>query len=247
MTYNDGLWDYVKNLPTNLLSQYQPAFTKQINKIANNKKKDKSDSNYAMKLLKSLAANSLIFSWLVPDKINPYTGEPEKYYDTGRWEALFDTVLPVGLRISDKSDFEKEAERVGATTTGMSGKFTINGSEISLKGNSKEKYSKYKAEYISKQFDRIISGEEMVTVKDKTTNKYKTTTYDKLTDEEKQRVMNSIYTNATEITKIQYWLDNGNSYYVTDKETYLKYKRIFGSSSKIVYKKSWDGSKFVEG
>lgn len=247
MTYNDGLWDYVKNLPTNLLSQYQPAFTKQINKIANNKKKDKSDSNYAMKLLKSLAANSLIFSWLVPDKINPYTGEPEKYYDTGRWEALFDTVLPVGLRISDKSDFEKEAERVGATTTGMSGKFTINGSEISLKGNSKEKYSRYKAEYISKQFDRIISGEEMVTVKDKTTNKYKTTTYDKLTDEEKQRVMNSIYTNATEITKIQYWLDNGNSYYVTDKETYLKYKRIFGSASKIVYKKSWDGSKFVEG
>ena len=247
MTYSDGLWDYFKNLPTNLLSQYQPALTKQINKIAMNRKKDKSSSNYGMKLIKSLAANSLIFSWLLPDKINPYTGEPEKYYDTGRWEALFDVVLPVGLRLVAKSDFEKEAERVGAPTTGMSGKFTINGSEISLKGKSKEKYAKYKAEYISNQFNKITAGEELVTVKDKTTNKYKTTTYDKLTDEEKQRVLKNIYTNATEITKIQYWLDQGNSYYSTDKETYLEYKRIFGSASKIVYKKSWSTSKFVEG
>lgn len=247
MTYNDGLWDYFKNLPTNLLSQYQPALTKQINKIAMNRKKDKSSSNYGMKLIKSLAANSLIFSWLLPDKINPYTGEPEKYYDTGRWEALFDVVLPIGLRLVEKSDFEKEADRVGAPTTGMSGKFTINGSEISLKGKSKEKYAKYKAEYISNQFNKITAGEELVTVKDKTTNKYKTTTYDKLTDDEKQRVLKNIYTNATEITKIQYWLDNGNSYYTTDKETYLEYKRIFGSSSKIVYKKSWNESKFVEG
>lgn len=247
MTYSDGLWDYFKNLPTNLLSQYQPALTKQINKIAMNRKKDKSSSNYGMKLIKSLAANSLIFSWLLPDKINPYTGEPEKYYDTGRWEALFDVVLPVGLRLVAKSDFEKEADRVGAPTTGMSGKFTINGSEISLKGKSKEKYAKYKAEYISNQFNKITAGEELVTVKDKTTNKYKTTTYDKLTDEEKQRVLKNIYTNATEITKIQYWLDQGNSYYTTDKETYLEYKRVFGSSSKIVYKKSWSESKFVEG
>ena len=247
MTYNDGLWDYFKNLPTNLLSQYQPALTKQINKIAMNRKKDKSSSNYGMKLIKSLAANSLIFSWLLPDKINPYTGEPEKYYDTGRWEALFDVVLPIGLRLVEKSDFEKEADRVGAPTTGMSGKFTINGSKISLKGKSKEKYAKYKAEYISNQFNKITAGEELVTVKDKTTNKYKTTTYDKLTAEEKQRVLKNIYTNATEITKIQYWLDQGNSYYTTDKETYLEYKRVFGSSSKIVYKKSWSESKFVEG
>ena len=247
MTYSDGLWDYFKNLPTNLLSQYQPAITKQINKIAWNRKKDKSSSNYGMKLVKSLAANSLIFSWLLPDKINPYTGKPEKYYDTGRWEALFDVVLPVGLRFVAKSDFEKEAERVGAPTTGMSGSFTINGTDITLKGNAKEKYARYKADYLYTQFNRIINGDEFVTIKDNTTNKYKTTTYENLTDAEKQRVLKNMYTNATEVTKIQYWLDQGNSYYVTSKEQYSEYKRLFGSASKIVYKKSWSTSKFVEG
>lgn len=246
LTYSDGVWDYLKNQSINIIGQYQPAITKAISKLVYNSKKDKS-GNWGVKLLKTLGANSLLFNYLVPNKINPYTGKAEKYYDTGWFEGLFDIVLPVGVRVDGRSELEKEAEAVGAQTTGLSGKFTINDVDYTLTNKTKEKYAKYKAQYINNRFEKIKAGTEKVTLKDKETGKYKTTTYNKLTKEEKSRVLKNLYSNATEITKIQYWLDNGNYYYTTDKDTYIEYKKLFGSSAKIVYRKSWGKSKFVEG
>lgn len=247
LAYSDGVWDYAKNQSINIISQYtQPAITKAIAKLMNNSKKDKSGS-WGIKLIKTLGANSLIFNHLVPNKINPYTGEQEKYYDTAWWETLFDVILPVDFRVDGRSELEKEAEAVGAQTTGLSGKFTINDVEYKLTNKTKEKYATYKAQYINNKFDRIKSGSEKVTIKDEKTGKYKTTTYDKLTTEEKARVLKNLYSRATEITKIQYWLDKGNYYYTSDKDTYLEYKKLFGSSAKVVYRASWSKSKFVEG
>jgi hypothetical protein len=60
-------------------------------------------------------------------------------------------------------------------------------------------------------------------------------------------VLTNLYSTAAEITKVQYWLDEGNVYVVTNKDQYYEYKKLFGSSAKIVYKKSWSTSKFVEG
>lgn len=246
LSYSNGVWDYTKNQSINIISQYQPAITKALSKLIYNNKKDKSGS-WGTKLLKTLGANSLIFNYLVPNKINPYSGKPEKYYDTGWFEGLFDIALPVGVRVDGRSDLEKEADSVGANTTGLSGKFTINNDDIVLTGKTKEKYAKYKAHYINNRFSKIHEGSEKVVIKDDKTGKFRTTTYDKLSKDEKRRVLNNLYSNATEITKIQYWLDKGNSYVVTDKDQYYEYKKLFGSSAKIVYKKSWSTSKFVEG
>ena len=246
LSYSDGVWDYLKNQSVTIVGQYQPAITKAISKLVNNSKKDKS-GEWGVKLLKTLGANSLIFNYLVPDKINPYTGEPEKYYDTGWFEGLFDVTLPIGVRVDARTDFEKEAARLKAETSGLSGKFTINDVDYTLTSKTKQKYAIYKAQYINNSFDNIVIGNEKITVKDEKTGKYKTTTYDKLTDEEKQKVLKNLYSTGTNITKIQYWLDQGNSYYVSDKEQYWEYKKIFGSDSRIVYNKNWKKSKFVEG
>jgi hypothetical protein len=246
LSYSDGLWNYLKNQSINIATQYQPAFTKAISKVIHNKKKDKG-SRYGEKLLNSLLANSMMFNFMVPNKINPYTGKPEKYYDTGWIEALTDTILPIGLRIVNMTDFEKEARRLNATTTGMSGNFEINDVKYSLTGKTKQKYAAYKAQYINTRFDDIISGREKVTVKDENTGKYKTTTYDKLNDKEKEKVLKNLYTTSTTITKIQYWLDKGNSYYVTDREQYWEYNKIFNSNTNIKFVKNWNKSKFVEG
>ena len=246
LSYSDSLWDYIKNQSINIATQYQPAFTKAIAKVFYNKKKDKG-SAYWTRLINSMMANSIIFNSLVPNKINPYTGEPEKHYDAGIWEGLLNMVLPLGLRTTSNNAFEREAIRLKAESDGFSGSFTINETDIKLTGKDKQKYATHKAKYISERFDNIYNGREKVTVKDEKTGKFKTVTYDKLTDKEKQKVLKNLYTTGTTITKIQYWLDKGNSYIVTDRDQYYDYKKLFGNSANIVYKNTWSTSKFVEG
>lgn len=239
---------YAENLMISYVTSMIPAVLKLMNKLTSNGvAKDKS-GNFLMRLVKSIGASIPGVSAFVPNKVNPYTGEKQRTTGTANW--FFNTLLslsPMQGEVTMYSDFEKEARVLDAETTGLSGKFTINKKEIVLTDKTKEKYSKYRAEYLNKRFNEIKSGKEKVTIKDSETGKFKTTTYDKLSTDEKNRVLTNLYSTAAEITKIQYWLNEGNVYVVTNKDQYYEYKKLFGSSAKIVYKKSWSTSKFVEG
>ena len=249
--------EYVQNLSISYFASYIPAVVKLMNKwTTGGAYKDKTGS-YWSKLVKTMGSYIPGVSQLVPNKINPYTGG--KMYPTETANGFFNflsTLSPLQLELDTASDLQREAERLDKETIGLSGEFKFTTSNkrgdessksVSLKNKEKEKYAKYRAKYISSRYDDIASGKELVTVYDKKTKKYKTVKYDKLTDEEKSRVLQNLYTTAAEVVKIRYWLDNGNSYYATDKDKYKEYKKLFGSSSKIIYKNSWDKSKFVEG
>lgn len=237
--YSDSIPDYLGNQQINFVQQFIPAIFKSFTKVIDNAKKDKS-GNFYEKLIKTTASNLPLFSYLVADKIDPYTGEKEKIYQSGLLEALFNQVLPVGIRSETMSDFEREARRVGAETTGLTGRFKVNDIDYDVK--DKQKYSKYRAKYINEQYYLITSGKQKVTVENDK-GKRITTTYDKLTDKQKQNVINRLYTDATSMTKIKWWTDQGNTYVVTDRDLYNEYRKMF---SNIVYKKNWSKSKFVE-
>jgi hypothetical protein len=237
--YSDSIPDYLGNQQINFVQQFIPAIFKSFTKVIDNSKKDKS-GNFYEKLIKTTASNLPLFSYLVADKIDPYTGEKEKIYQSGLLEALFNQVLPVGIRSETMSDFEREARRIGAETTGLTGRFKVNDIDYDVK--DKQKYSKYRAEYINEQYYLITSGKQKVTVENDK-GKRITTTYDKLTDKQKQNVINRLYTDATSMTKIKWWTDQGNTYVVTDRDLYKEYRKMF---SNIVYKKNWSKSKFVE-
>lgn len=237
--YSDSIPDYLGNQQINFVQQFIPAIFKSFTKVIDNSKKDKS-GNFYEKLIKTTASNLPLFSYLVADKIDPYTGEKEKIYQSGLLEAMFNQVLPVGIRSETMSDFEREARRVGAETTGLTGRFKVNDIDYDVK--DKQKYSKYRAEYINEQYYLITSGKQKVTVENDK-GKRITTTYNKLTDKQKQNVINRLYTDATSMTKIKWWTDQGNTYVVTDRDLYNEYRKMF---SNIVYKKNWSKSKFVE-
>lgn len=241
--------DFFSSLSINYLTAYIPAIFKLTAKIFDDGVKDKS-GNWMSKLWKSILASLPGASRAVPNKINQYTGETQKRYGAGNFiENLIGAISPVEISFETKnmSEFEKEATALGAETTGMSGSFTINDTDYKLTGKDKEKYAKYKAQYINKRFESIVSGKEKVTIKDEKTGKYKTVKYESLNKDEKQRVLKNLYTTGTTITKIRYWLDKGNSYIVTDRDQYYEYKKLFGNSANIVYKNKWSTSKFVEG
>ena len=238
-----SLEDSISNLSISYIGQYIPAVIKLINKaISNSKAKDKSGP-YLTKLVRTLGSYIPGISELVPNKINPYTGE--KAYSTGTDSVLWNLVFaasPLSAKYVGLSDVEQEAENLNTKTTGLSGTFTVNGKDYTI-GN-KEPYAKYRAEYINSEFDKIKSGKKLVTVKNNN-GKYITTKYEKLTEEQKENVLENLYSKASEITKIKWWISQGNKYVVTDKTQYDEYKRLLNSSN-IVYKDNWNKSKFVE-
>lgn len=239
--YSDGVVDYLGNQSINIVQQFIPAIFKSVTKTLDNAKKDKS-GNYFERLYKTTFANTPFLSYLVANKIDPYTGETEKIYQSGLLEALWHNISPIGTRTVVMSDMEREARALGVGTTGLTGRFTIN--EVDYTVKNKEKYAKYRAEYIEKQFTDIFNNKQKVTVED-SNGKRITTTYDKLTDEQKKNVIERLYTEASAMTKIKWWIDAGNKYVVTDRDTYTKYRTLFDSAN-IVYKTTWTKSKFVE-
>ncbi len=238
-----SLENWASNASISWISQYIPAVLKLVTKTIDSRKKDKS-GNYWTKLGKTLASYTPGLSYLVPSKINPYTGDP--MYNTGTdnfWVNFFTGISPLDIDVNNnyKSALQREAERIGATTTGYSGKFTVNGEDFIPE--DKEKYAKYRANYISSQYQKIVSGKEKVTVEDEN-GKRKTTTYDKLTDEQKKNVLNKLYSDAANKTKIKAWVEAGNYYYTSNRDEYNELRKLL-NNNKIIYRSSWSKSKFV--
>lgn len=236
---------YMANISISYVSQYIPAVLKLVNKaVLKSPQKDKSGP-YFSKLIKTLGSYVPFVSELVPNKIDPYTGK--KVYASGsdNWFLNFIAgVSPIDIKYTRTSDVAAEAEQIGAETTGLSGSFVINGKTYKVTDKEKEKLAKYRANYIESRFEDIVSGKEKITVEDEN-GKRITTTYDKLTDSQKNKVLKRLYSDATEISKIKHWIDSGNTYVTANRDEYNKYKKELGSGVK--YRQNWSKSKFVEG
>lgn len=235
-------YSFFMNISMSWSSQYIPAFIKAITKLIDPTMKDKS-GGYFEKLGKTLGSYIPGISYSIPNKINPYTGEPVYRGGSDSFiTRLANVFSPLNFTVVNQNDLALESIRVGATTTGFTGKFTINGKDYNI-SNNKTYYAKYRAEYIKKQWELIKNGKLKVTVEDDN-GKRITTTYDKLTDKQKGNVLESLYSKATNATKIKYWINQGNYYYTTDKTQYLEYKKLYNKN--IIYKSKWSKSKFVE-
>ena len=231
---------YIENLSINYVSQYVPAMLKLFAKITTNQAMIDKSGSYFEKLGKTFVSGIPFAADLLSKKINPYTGE--FLTNTGSQNVFFnimEAISPLDFKTTTKSKTQKEAERLGTESSGLTGKFKINDKEYDI---DKVTYSKYRATYIQNTFDDIINGKQKVTVEDEN-GKRITTTYDKLTDKQKKNVLSRLYTEATNITKIKWWTDQGNKYVVTDRDLYNEYRKQFKN---IIYKKTWTKSKFVE-
>lgn len=231
---------YIENLSINYVSQYVPAMLKLFAKFTTNQAMIDKSGSYFEKLGKTFVSGIPFAANLLPKKINPYTGE--FLTNTGSQNVFFnfmEAISPLDFKTTTKSKTQKEAERLGTESSGLTGKFKINDKEYDI---DKVTYSKYRATYIQNTFDDIMNGKQKVTVEDEN-GKRITTTYDKLTDKQKKNVLSRLYTEATNITKIKWWTDQGNKYVVTDRELYNEYRKQFKN---IIYKKTWTKSKFVE-
>lgn len=232
--YNQNAMDFVGSTIENWFGQYIPAILRNFARVVDPTKKKKS-TNKVLHLLETLASNIPGLSYLVPSKVNPYTGD--KSYRSvsyqgnsgivaGAIEAV-NQITGFKFMFQKGSEVQKEAERVGATTEGFNGKMTINGQTYTT---SDPKYAAARAEYINKEVTKLI----------------KTTSYKNMTDAEKKSAIQTIYRNGTELAKIIYWTDQKHTRVFTSSESYAKFKEYLDKNAKIkqIYK-GYKGSKYM--
>lgn len=227
ITYSDNLFDFLGNQTINYIQSYIPAITKRLAKLSN-VKYDKS-GNFFDKLWKTTFSNLWFAQHLVPKKVNPYTGDYQAVYDSGIFESVFNIISPISFRIDNDSVLEKEAKRLGVTTSGSGYTISINGTKYSVVGNTQ--YAKDRANYINSELTALIQS----------------TKYKKMSDEEKQAAIRTIYRNATELAKINLWTTGKNNYRVfTSSDEYQKYKKYLTNPSNIRQRYSnFSGSKYL--
>ena len=240
--FNDGVGTFLETASINYMQQLIPSALKSITKWTDQGKKDKS-GNLFDKAWKTTLSNLPGFSYLVPNKINPYTGKTEKYYNTW-YGAIPGTLSPFTVRVDKKSDLEKAAIQYEAESAGLSGRFTYNGKDYAVTGKAKENLAKYRADYIQSEYDKIVSGKKLVTV-ETSDGKRLTTKWEKLDDSQKQTVLKNLYSDASNKSKVKYWVvDLGNTYKTSSKTEYQTYYKLFGN--RVQYDANWSKSKFLE-
>ena len=240
--YNQNSFGLLGSILEGWITQYIPSVVRTLAKIIDPSQKKK-ESFYLLHLLETIASYIPGLSYAVPNKVNPYTGDNlykssniSSISSTGNrlFAHLFEALnapSPIKFKVTAKSDFQKEAERLGVGTSGLSGSFTINGQTINLIGFEKEKYSKIRADYVNKQLKALINSVK----------------YKGMDDENRAKAIKAIYTNATELTKTIYWTDKGNTRVFTSQEEYNKYKDYLNNIQNIRKRYSgYTGSKYIK-
>lgn len=228
LRYNDNVGDVVASAWGTYLLQYVPALFKSIARVIDPSLK-KTGSKWYYRLAAALPG----FTYLVPNRVDPYTGEYVNDDGTHRWLNLMQIVLPTRIIKESTNYLELEAIRLGSTTTGPSGKLKFNDDEIKLTGKDKEQYEQRRGAYVRSLGNKMVSSKEYLDAPDELPKETKKATGKR----DRKDMLEWVYSKASKYAKIEYWLNKGNTYTTSDVNEYQELVAIFGPD-KIKFRKS---------
>lgn len=219
LRYNDNVGDVVASAWGTYLLQYVPALFKSIARVIDPSLK-KTGSKWYYRLAAALPG----FTYLVPNRVDPYTGEYINDDGTHRWLNLMQIVLPTRIIKESTNYLELEAIRLGTTTTGPSGRLQYNDDVIVLTGKEKEQYEQRRGAYVRSLGNKMVSSKEYLDAPDELSKETK-----KLTGKrDRKDMLEWVYSKASKYAKIEYWLNKGNTYTTSSVEEYQELVAIFG-------------------
>lgn len=219
LRYNDNVGDVVASAWGTYLLQYVPALFKSVARVI-----DPSLKKTGSKWYYRLAAAMPGFTYLVPNRVDPYTGEYVNDDGTHRWLNLMQIVLPTRIIKESTNYLELEAIRLGTTTTGPSGRLQYNDDVIVLTGKEKEQYEQRRGAYVRSLGNKMVSSKEYLEAPDELSKETK-----KLTGKrDRKDMLEWVYSKASKYAKIEYWLNKGNTYTTSSVEEYQELVAIFG-------------------
>jgi hypothetical protein len=228
LRYNDNVGDVVASAWGTYLLQYVPALFKSIARVIDPSLK-KTGSKWYYRLAAALPG----FTYLVPNRVDPYTGEYVNDDGTHRWLNLMQIVLPTRIIKESTNYLELEAIRLGTTTTGPSGRLQYNDDEIVLTGKDKEQYEQRRGAYVRSLGNKMVSSKEYLDAPDELPKETKKATGKR----DRKDMLEWVYSKASKYAKIEYWLNKGNTYTTSSAEEYQELVAIFGPD-KIKFRKS---------
>lgn len=227
LRYNDNVGDVVASAWGTYLLQYVPALFKSIARVIDPSLK-KTGSKWYYRLAAALPG----FTYLVPNRVDPYTGEYVNDDGTHRWLNLMQIVLPTRIIKESTNYLELEAIRLGTTTTGPSGRLQYNDDVIVLTGRDKEHYEQRRGAYVRSLGNKMVSSKEYLDAPDELSKETKKATGKR----DRKDMLEWVYSKASKYAKIEYWLNKGNTYTTSSAEEYQELVAIFGPD-KIKFRK----------
>lgn len=228
LRYNDNVADVAASAWGTYLLQYVPALFKSIARVIDPSLK-KTGSKWYYRLAAALPG----FTYLVPNRVDPYTGEYVNDDGTHRWLNLMQIVLPTRIIKESTNYLELEAIRLGTTTTGPSGRLQYNDDVIVLTGKEKEQYEQRRGAYVRSLGNKMVSSKEYLDAPDELSKETKKATGKR----DRKDMLEWVYSKASKYAKIEYWLNKGNTYTTSDVNEYQELVAIFGPD-KIKFRKS---------
>lgn len=219
LRYNDNVADVAASAWGTYLLQYVPALFKSIARVIDPSLK-KTGSKWYYRLAAALPG----FTYLVPNRVDPYTGEYINDDGTHRWLNLMQIVLPTRIIKESTNYLELEAIRLGTTTTGPSGRLQYNDDVIVLTGKEKEQYEQRRGAYVRSLGNKMVSSKEYLEAPDDLSKETKKATGKR----DRKDMLEWVYSKASKYAKIEYWLNKGNTYTTSSVEEYQELVAIFG-------------------
>ena len=230
--YGDGLASIITDIGLSYFYSYIPSIVNATSKIIDPAKKRKSTDTFT-RMYQNLLQRLPFASFLVPDKIDPYTGEA---YAQGiradgsgniwyNFASLVNVISPLKLTPTTPSNIQKTFELYGAKATTPSGKFivkqytTVRGKlveqdfEFQIDKHERETFEMLKAYYLASEFNSTVESRRFITA----------------SDEEKRAMLNSLNYQAFQYAKIVYWLNQGNAWREKSIVDYNRYKKYIKS------------------
>lgn len=183
--------EWVSTTFTSYVTQFIPTVLKRATQLVDPGKKNYSGS---FSTLKRIAATIPGLSFLVENKIDPYTGESQvQYVDNNNqflsrlFILLNSTVFATKLSWAKDSDVEIESKAVDAATTGPARQITVDGETFELSEKQYEEYAKLRAKLYSQYANDLI----------------KTDAYKKLSIEKRKAKLKQLQSKATKAARKQ--------------------------------------------
>lgn len=185
--YNESVTDYLSSLFTNYATSYIPSVIKNLAKVIDNNKSQKS-SNKFVRFFQSIADGLPFISLALPKKADPYTGDFEKRYGVPFIGAFLNSFSPVKIKYDKQSGVEKFYKKENVTLSAPSREITIDGKKIKLSDKQYREYVAVKADYLNKLITKLKQN----------------SVYMKKSSEEKKAVLKGANTKATNYAKKWY-------------------------------------------
>lgn len=189
---NKNALDVVSNTFSTYINQFMPAIVRHVTRITDPNKK-KYSSNSALKILQKIAAQIPGLSYIVPNQVDPYSGDNVTYYADNNNPYLaalmsaLNAVLPAKVAYSKDNYLEQESRAVGAGTTGPASSFTIDGVQYKISDKKYREYQKLRAKLYKQYADKVIV----------------TDAYKRMTNEQKKKQLKKLQSKATEEARKQ--------------------------------------------